>query len=136
MPRPRADGARARAPRRFNLTQRRIDRLPVEPLPYNVWDRKTPGLCVRQYPSGKRAWYCVYRARGKAEWLYAGDARLISHADAKNKMKRVAAMLLDGKDPVAERRAARAGTFAEVVERYFNEHAKRRNKSWAQADAL
>ena len=137
MPRPRADGARARAPRRFNLTQRRIDRLPVEPLPYNVWDRKTPGLCVRQYPSGKRAWYCVYRARGKAEWLYAGDARLISHDDAKKKMRWVAVMLDGGKDPVAERRAARnQQTFAEVVERYFNEYASKRNKSWRQADAL
>jgi integrase len=43
----------------------------------------------------------------------------------------------EGRDPVAERQAERgAGTFAELADRYVNEWAKRRNKSWAQADAL
>ena len=42
-----------------------------------------------------------------------------------------------GRDPVAERRAERgAGTFAELANRYLEEHAKRKNKSWKQADAL
>ena len=40
-------------------------------------------------------------------------------------------------DPVAERRAERnAGTVAEVAARYVETHAKRRNKSWQQADTL
>src|SRR5262249_54192293 len=137
MPRPRADGAPACAPRRFNLTQRMVDRLRVDPLrTYTTWDKKTPGLYVKQYPSGKRSWYCTYRARGQAQHLYAGDARLISLDDARNKMKRVAVMVLDGKNPVGERRAARVGTFAEVAEKYFREYASKRNKCWKQADAL
>jgi integrase len=42
----------------------------------------------------------------------------------------------EGKDPAAERRAERgAGTFEELASRYL-EHAKRKNKSWKQADAL
>jgi hypothetical protein len=42
-----------------------------------------------------------------------------------------------GGDPVAERRAERnAGTFSEIAERYVVTYAKRRNKSWQQADTL
>ena len=136
MPRPRSDGTRAAPSRRFNLTHRIVDRAAPENRLYRMWDRKTPGLCLKVYPSGTKSWYCTYSARGRTEWLYSGDARLISLDDAKNKMRRVAAQVADGQDPVAERRAARAGTFAEVAERYVREHSSRRNKSWAQADRL
>jgi len=136
MPRPRRDGARARAARRFNLTQRMVDRIRAEPLPFTVWDKRACGLCLRVYPSGRRVWYVVYRSRGRPEWFHLGDAALIPLADARRKRAHVAVMVLDGRDPVAERRAARVGTFAEVHERYVREHASRHNKSWKQADAL
>jgi integrase len=136
MPRPRRDGTRAAPPKCFNLSQRKVDRAAPESLPYSIWDKRTRGLCLKVYPSGRRAWYCVYRKAGRAEWLHVGDASTIPLVDARRRMQRVAVQVSDGKDPVAERRAARVGTFAEVVERYFNEHAKRRNKSWAQSYAL
>ena len=42
-----------------------------------------------------------------------------------------------GKDPAAEKRAERgAGTFADLAQRYVERYAKKRNKSWRQADAL
>lgn len=42
-----------------------------------------------------------------------------------------------GKDPAAEKKAERgAGTFADLHRRYLEEHAKKRNKSWRQAEAL
>ena len=42
-----------------------------------------------------------------------------------------------GNDPVAEKRAQRSsGTFADLVQRYLDEHAKKNNRSWKQADAL
>jgi integrase len=42
-----------------------------------------------------------------------------------------------GKDPAGEKRAERgAGTFAELADRYVEHYAKRRNKSWSQADKL
>jgi integrase len=43
----------------------------------------------------------------------------------------------DEKDPAAERKATRSkGTFEELAKRYVDEYAKRKNKSWKQADAL
>jgi Phage integrase central domain len=45
--------------------------------------------------------------------------------------------VISGKDPAAERKAQRgAGTFAELASRYLQGHAKKRNKSWEQADYL
>jgi hypothetical protein len=42
-----------------------------------------------------------------------------------------------GEDPQAEKRARHsAGTFAELAERYREDYAQRRNKSWKQADKL
>jgi hypothetical protein len=45
--------------------------------------------------------------------------------------------VIRGRDPAAEKRAARsAGTFAELAERYREEYARKKNKSWQQADYL
>ena len=42
-----------------------------------------------------------------------------------------------GTDPCADKRAARGqGTFEELADRYVDEYAKRRNRSWQQADTL
>jgi integrase len=42
-----------------------------------------------------------------------------------------------GKDPAAEKKAERgAGTFADLAAKYVEQHAKRVNKSWKQADTL
>jgi integrase len=43
----------------------------------------------------------------------------------------------EGADPHADRLALRGrGSFEQVAQRYLEEHAKKRNKSWRQADAL
>jgi integrase len=43
----------------------------------------------------------------------------------------------EGKDPAAEKRAERgAGTFADLASRYVEEYAKKKNRSWKQAEAL
>jgi integrase len=43
----------------------------------------------------------------------------------------------EGGDPHADRLALRGrGSFEQVAQRYLEEHAKKRNKSWRQADAL
>ena len=43
----------------------------------------------------------------------------------------------EGKDPQAERQAHRSkGTFEELCDRYVNEYAKKKNRSWQQGDRL
>ena len=42
-----------------------------------------------------------------------------------------------GKDPAAEKKAERSeGTFEELATRYIEEYAKKKNKSWTQADKI
>jgi integrase len=106
----------------------------VQGAPLNIWDTKAPGLVLRIQPSGHRAFKVVYSYRGRARWYHIGSVGL---ADARRIAAKVRLAVAEGKDPLAERQAERsAGTFAELAVRYLNEHAKKKNKSWVQADYL
>jgi integrase len=138
MPRPRKDGAPARAPRKHKLTALFVDRVRREATAFNVWDthRESGGLVLRVQPTGQRSWKCVYRRHGRPRWYHIGKVNEIGLADARKLARRVMFAAGEGKDPAAERKAARAAdSFAKLAEDYV-EHAKKKNKSWRQADAL
>jgi integrase len=80
----------------------------------------------------------VYTIRGRgARWYHLGDARAIALADARRLAGRIMVLVAEGGDPHADRLALRGrGSFEQVAQRYLEEHAKKRNKSWRQADAL
>jgi integrase len=121
-------------PNKRNLTELLVRKVRPEASAFNVWDAKERGLVLRVHPSGARAFKAVYSVGGKARWLHLGSIGL---ADARKMVQQVRLDVAHGKDPAAERRAERnAGTFAELADRYVNEHAKRKNKSWEQADYL
>lgn len=108
-----------------------------EAAPYLIWDAKQRGLALRVQPTGGRAWKCIYSRHGRPRWLHLGDASAIGLADARTPAAEAMLAVAKGHDPAAERRAERgAGTFAELAERYVDTHAKKKNKSWRQADAL
>jgi integrase len=44
--------------------------------------------------------------------------------------------VIRGKEPASEKKATRGTSFAQLAGRYVEEHAKRKNKSWKQADCL
>jgi integrase len=137
MPRPSKDGAPARSPRKRQLTELFVQRVRADKSVANHWDTKAPGLVLQIQPSGHRAFKVVYRYHSQPRWFHVGDARKIGLADARKKAAEVALAAMNGKDPVGERRAERAsGTVAELHERYLTEFAKKRNKSWKQADSL
>jgi hypothetical protein len=102
------------------------------------WDTLQRGLALRVEPSGHRAWKCVYTIRGRgARWYHLGDARAIALADARKLAGKIMVAVAEGADPHADRLALRGrGSFEQVAARYVEEHAKKRNKSWRQADAL
>jgi hypothetical protein len=121
--------------RRF--TELFVRRLKSRDVAYLVWDAHQRGLAIRVQPSGARAWKCVYSRHGRPRWLHLGDAAAIGLADARMLAAEAMLAVARGGDPAADRRAERgAGTFAELAERYVEQHAKKKNRSWAQADAL
>jgi integrase len=126
--RPRKDGTASRQPNRRNLTELFVRRVSTDTTPINVWDSKERGLVLRVHPTGRRAFKVVYSRRGRPRWYHLGDVGL---ADARRMAARIKFAVAEGKDPAAERKAERgAGTFAELAERYVEEYAKKKNKSW------
>ena len=88
-------------------------------------------------PSGHRSFKLIYRHHGRPRWLTIAAADEISLADSRKEAAKLKLRVIQGEDPQAERRAKRgAGTFAEMANRYVEEHAKKRNKSWRQGAAL
>jgi integrase len=135
MPRPRTDGTAAREARKQRLTDRSARSTKPETAAFNVWDTYQRGLVLQVQPTGQRAFKFVY-SRGRPRWYHIGDAAIgvdAARAIAAEVMVEVAR----GKDPVAERMAGRGtGTFGELASRYVEGYAKKKNKSWRQADAL
>jgi len=139
MPRPRGDGTPAAPANRRKLTDRYVRSIVPDlsraVAPY--WDTVVPALWLAVYPSGKKTWRVCYRRNALGDGFALGDARSISVASARRIAARVAVEAAEGKDPKAERRAARlAGTFSELYDRYVSEWSRRRNKSWEQSDAI
>jgi integrase len=102
------------------------------------WDTLQRGLALMVQPSGHLAWKCVYTVRGRgARWYHLGNGRAIALADARKLAGKLMYQVAEGGDPHADRLALRGrGSFEQVAKRYVEEHAKKRNKSWRQADAL
>lgn len=137
MPRPRRDGALARAPNKRKLSEIFIKKLRPQDRVFAVWDTHQRGLCVMVQPTGHKSWKCVYTTRGGPRWYHIGAADAVGLADARKLASRVMFKVAEGKDPVAERNAERGrGTFEELATRYVEDYAKKHNKSWRQADAL
>ena len=73
---------------------------------------------------------------GRPRWLNLGNAKAIGLSDARTLAAEAMLAVAKGSDPAAEKKAERgAGTFAELAARYV-EHAKKKNKSWAQGARL
>jgi integrase len=139
MPRPRQDGTPAREPNKRRFSDAFIKTVRPEPDRVTVyWDTLQRGLALAVQPSGHRAWKCVYSLRGRgARWYSIGDARAISLVDARRLAGKVMVAVAEGGDPHADRLALRGrGSFEQVARRYVEEHARKKNKSWRQADKL
>src|SRR5215831_18622609 len=139
MPRPQRDGTPARSPNRRKLSDAFVRT--VQPDPGQiivVWDTLQRGLVLRVQPSGHLAWKCVYTIRGRGpRWYHLGNARAISLADARRLVGKIMVAVAEGGDPHADRLALRGrGSFEQAAARYVEEHARKRNKSWRQADYL
>jgi integrase len=131
MPRPK------RPPLKRRLTELSVRKLRARPQMYLMWDTLQRGLAIRVQPSGSKAWKTIYSFHGRPRWLHLGDAGAIGLADARVLAQEVMLAVARGTDPAAERKAQRgAGTFAELAGKYLETWAKKRNKSWKQADTL
>ena len=126
-----------KATNKRRLTEIGVRQLRPKAAAYQVWDTLQRGLAVRIQPTGQKTWKCIYARQGRTRWLHLGGVDAISLADARMLAGEAMLEVARGRDPAAERTAQRgAGSFAELAVRYVDEYARKRNKSWKQADAL
>ncbi|MBT5940014.1 MAG: integrase arm-type DNA-binding domain-containing protein, partial [Rhodospirillaceae bacterium] len=137
MAKPSADGTPARAPRKVKFTPAAVKNLQPEVKHYRVWDEGQEGLVLSVQTTGSKNWYFYYRFGGRPRWYrIASVGRVGLKAAREEAAKLNAQMLLDKSyDPQAEKIAnRRAGTFGELAQRYLEEYAKPRLKSWKQSE--
>jgi integrase len=126
-----------RAVRKMQLRELSVKKAKPQNRAYLIWDAKQSHLALQVQPTGSKAWKVIYSRHGRPRWLHLGDASAIGLADARTMAAEAMLAVAKGGDPAAERKAERgAGTFAELAVSYLDQHAKRVNKSWRQADAL
>jgi integrase len=137
MPRPKKDGTPAAEPNKRKLTELFVARVRPRAGAFATWDAHQRGLCLLTQPSGHKSYKCVYQHHGRARWFHIGDVAAIGLSDARRIAGRIMVQAAEGRDPLAERKAERSkGTFKELAAQYVEQHAKKNNKSWRQADAL
>lgn len=94
------------------------------------WDDEVPGLGVRVYPSGRKAFVLSYRVNGRKRLMTLKDTRVLT-LDAARKQARKVLANLDDVDPLeAKQRIAKAGTVKELCEEYIKRYAKKHKRSW------
>jgi Arm DNA-binding domain len=124
------------APNKRKLTPLAIAKLRPATRAFLVWDVLQRGLVLQVQPTGYRSFKVIYRFHNRPRWYHIGAADAIALSDARRVAAEVMLDVIRGKDPAAERRAVRGNSFAELAERYVEEHAKKKNKSWQQAAKL
>jgi integrase len=134
MARPRKDGSTAAQTNKRALSELYIRRVKPQAAPFNAWDTKEPGLVLRVHPTGSRSFKVVYSYHSRKRWYHVG---MVPLSDARRIATKIRLAVAEGIDPVADRQAERgAGSFGELVQRYLDEYARKKNKSWEQADYL
>jgi integrase len=138
MSRPRRDGTPSRTTIRRKLTDAFVSAAKHTDRRCIYYDEKVRGLAliVQAQPSATKSWSVLYYHAGP-RWLSLGRTNDIGLSDARRLAAEIALQVATGKDPAAERRAARgAGTFAELATQYVEKEAKVENRSWEATDRL
>jgi hypothetical protein len=137
MARPRRDGTPPAPTRRAKLTSVLVRNMTPEPKQVLTWDTHTRGLVLAVQPSGARSFKFIYSCRGRLRFYHVADADALPLSDARKKVRALRVLVDGGTDPAADKAAQRStGTFADLAARYVEDYAKRKNKSWQQANVL
>jgi integrase len=101
---------------------------------------KSAGLEVRVFPSGEKRWAMRYRFGSRQRRLTLGDVAVIElggKGGARELARKALKQIANGVDPADERtRKREAETVAEFVEKYLDEYAEPRKRSWKNDRAL
>src|ERR1700750_182859 len=104
---------------RIKLTKGTIDALPTPSSDQVYWDTALPGFGVKVTPAGRKVFIVLYRTGGAGSRLRKYTIRpygRVTLHQARVAAQKVFAAKLEGRDPAAEKRAARRRIVAARVE--------------------
>jgi integrase len=104
---------------RIRLTKRAIDALPTAKSDTVFWDTGFPGFGMKVTPKGRKVFIVLYRIGGAGSKLRKytiGPYGRVTLHQARVAAQKVFAAKLEGRDPAAEKRAARRRIVADRVE--------------------
>lgn len=125
---------------RVKLTKRLIEEIlpPAKGERTTLWDADVTGLGVRVYPTGKRTFFVQYRPGGGGRGVNSKDCTIGPYGapwtptTARAEARRLLALVAQGQDPQAEKRAAkkpktpqRDRTFAGIAQEFMARHVER-----------
>lgn len=130
---------------KINVGSKRVlDALRPRAAPYRAWAKDLPGFGVHIAVSGRKTWCVFYRHHGMKRAINLGDLRKVPPAVARRLALEAFGAVASGRDPLAERQAARDGartsararraaaTLTDVAEDYFHTLMVLRSPGWAE----
>jgi len=95
------------------------------------YDKKTPGFGIMVFPSGTKTFFLYKRVNGKPDKMKLGRFPEITPELARQRAYKDIADINKGINPNKKKKELRdEATFSELFQRYFDEHAKIRKRSW------
>jgi integrase len=120
------------------LTKRTVDAAAPGEKRRTVWDADLSGFGLRVETSGRKSYLLRYRLRGGRggvqKELVIGRHGVLTVDQARQRARELLAQVVQGEDPLADRREARAAPMMEALfERYLLEHADKAKKASSAA---
>jgi integrase len=121
---------------KLNRTTVKALRLPAGRTDHVVWDDELPGFGLRLRATGARTFVVQYDIGGKSRKVSLGSPSQVNPGQARETARAILAKVRLGRDPAAEKNAARAQlaeTFGALLPRYLAYHrAKNRPRSYRE----
>jgi integrase len=117
----------------MNLTAKRVQKLRRNPGRYRDGPglSAVPGLILQVISPTNASWILRYERNGRERWMGLGPLWALQLSEARKKARAARQLLLDGVDPLEQKKATKAAqaleaakalTFQEAANKYFVEH--------------
>lgn len=122
------------------LTELTIKSLKPKDAQYELFDRSLPGFGIRVAPGGAKSFVLVYRFQHRSRRMTLGRFPVLTLSEARKLAKEALAQVAKGIDPAnattADRDSVAELLFPVVADKFVEEYAKRKTRSWRQTSAI
>lgn len=122
-----------RISRRIHFTDRGLKAIkpPSAPKQVDYFDDSLPGFGLRVSYNGRKSWIVLYRCNGVKGRLTLGRLDVLPLVEAREQARDVLKAAARGDDPALQKdRDREAPTFKQLADRYIEEYAKPKKRTW------